>query len=216
MRYFALLDDSTAAKETISRVLTGSLPEGWEFIECPLLPNAADYPDWLTRHSVGVLLADQRLNEEVPDGIEPVNYKGSDVLQAMRRALPDFPLVVLTAYATDDDLVANSGKADYIMSRAAFIADLDAQVERLVRRATDFLATFQAQLSDLTALAQKKAQGQTTAQEDARIAALQGLLDWPSPGSPRDNAFDEIEARLHQLETAKRRAVILLKPRKRP
>lgn len=214
-RYFALLDDSTAAKETITRVLPGALPQDWGLIECPFLPGAADYPDWLVRNNVGVLLADQRLNEEVPDGIEPVTYKGSDVLQAVRRAMPDFPLVVLTAYPTDVDLVANKGKADYILSRPTFLMDIEANVERLIRHATDFITTFQAQLAELTTLSQKKAQGQTTAKDDSRIEALQGLLDWPTSRSPRDEAFDKIEGRLDELEALKRRAAALLKPRKR-
>jgi DNA-binding NarL/FixJ family response regulator len=214
-RYFAILDDSTDAKETVVRVLPSALPAGWGLLECPLLASPADYPDWLVQNNVGVLLVDQRLNEEVPAGTEPVTYKGSDVLQTVRRAMPGFPLVVLTAYSNDEDLVASKGKADYVLGRPAFLIEMKDHVERLVRHATDFLATFEVQLAEFTALAQKKAQGQTTAADQVRLGALQGLFDWPAGRSPKDEAFDQLEERLRLLEALKQKAEPLLMARKK-
>lgn len=215
MRYFAILDDRADGKESIVRVLPHELPEGWGLIEAPLLTSAADYPDWIVANGVGVLLVDQLLNEEVPAGGDPITYKGSDVLQTVQRAMPGFPLVVLTAYSNDQDLVDNKGKADYVMSRATFLVEMNDYVERLVRHATDFLSNYQKQLSEFSSLSQKKAQGQSSAAEQARLEALQGLFDWPAMRSPKDDAFDEIEARLKKLEALKQKVEPLLKQRKK-
>jgi CheY-like chemotaxis protein len=211
MRYFAILDDTADGKETIMRVLPHELPEGWGLIEAPLLGTAADYPDWLVQNQVGVLLVDQKLNEEVAVGEDPVTYKGSDVLQTVQRAMPGFPLVVLTAYSNDEDLVANKGKADYVMSRATFVTELSDYVERLVRHATDFFTHYQQQLADFSALSQKQAQGQATAEEQAKLKALQGLFDWPTMRSPKDDAFDAIEKRMKDLEALRAKVAPLLK-----
>jgi len=215
MRNFAILDDRSDGKESIMRVLPHELPPDWGLIEAPLLASAADYPDWIVANAVGVLLVDQLLNEELPAGADPITYKGSDVLQTVQRALPGFPLVVLTAYSNDQDLVANKGKADYVMSRATFMVEMNDYIERLVRHATDFLANYQLQLSEFSSLSQKKAQGQASAEEGTRLEALQGLFDWPTVRSPKDDAFDEIEARLKTLEALKEKIEPLLKLKKK-
>ena len=211
MRYFAILDDRLDGKETLMRVLPLALPPGWGLIECPLLASADDYPTWLYQNQVCVLIVDQLLNESVPTGSDPITYKGSDVLRSVQRAMRGFPLVVLTAYPGDADLAANKGKADYVLGRGIFIRELSDYVERLVRHAKKFLEDYQQQLAEFTTLSQKKAQGTTTVDENAKLKALQSLFDWPIVQTQRDDAFDDIEKRLEELERLKREVEPLLK-----
>ena len=103
MSKIAFFDDRADQRETFLRSMRAALPEGWECVDNPPLPEADDFPQWIITNDVQVLLIDWVLNEQAPDVETPVSYKGDSVVRAVRSRLPSYPVFVVSAHTEDDE-----------------------------------------------------------------------------------------------------------------
>jgi len=197
----AFLDDRPENQATVINGLRGVVPKGWEIIACPLQPKVTDYPLWIHNNNVVVLLVDQLLNEQGPKGGKPVSYKGHNVVAAIRKQIPEFPLVVATRATEDEDLSAHFGDADGIVSKSDLLKEPKQYIQRYVRLGKKFVATFEAELARLSELSQQAASGKLNKGDKKELEAIQAKLNLEaSVEAPLDDALDKWESKLDALD----------------
>ena len=208
----AFLDDRKGPRESLLRGLQPALPDGWECVECPLLPSSDAYTDWLLDNDVLVLLVDQLLNEQAPDSDLPVDYKGHEVIRAIRRRLPEYPIIVVTVATEDHDLQHHLGDADDIVLRKNLLRDVNHYVQRFIRLGNKYLEEHQRELALMTELSRKSASGSAQQEEVEQLRALQAKLGlaFEKP-SGRDAALSGLENELNQLDSLRNRVEAFLK-----
>lgn len=202
MSLMTMLDDRAEQRATTVRIIRTVLPEGWDCTECPLLENRADYPDWLIRHNIDVLLVDQVLGDEAPPGLPAVDYKGHEVVESIRGVLPNFPTYIFTAQR-DEDLPAHEGEVEDVIERQQFIHDPEKFVFRMIRAGQRFHEEHERQLREMTTLATKVASGTATEDEKNQLKNLQISLGTPTAAAvnvSREDALGDAENKADALE----------------
>lgn len=207
----AFLDDRHEQQETVIRGLASFMPQGWELVKCPLQTNINAYVPWIERNNVVVLLVDQLLNEKMPGDVA-VDYKGHQVVAAIRKMLPDFPIVVATRADTDPDLLDHFGEVDDIVNRTVLLNDGEVRMKRYTRLGQRFMATYEKELAQLTKLSEKAATKRLTKKESEKMRAIRAKLNVElAPDSPLDTAIDKMEGELKTLNMIAKNATSLLK-----
>lgn len=198
----AILDDRKELRESLRMGIQPALPRGWECVICPLDADMEFYPHWLQSQNISVLLLDQLLNEGQPDSELPVNYKGSDVMAAIRSVLPDFPIVIVTAAPDDGALQASLGNADSIVEREVLLEDIEKYVPRFQRMASSFTKRNEAELDRLGQLSEKSAMGNATPAELSELKAIQQAISFsiPARSAEAEEALQQLEQQMRELQ----------------
>jgi hypothetical protein len=202
----AVLDDRPDPRDSVVSMIRAVLPKPWKCIVCPLLDNAALYADWLLENDVQVLLADQVLNEGAADTEKVVHYKGDEVTRAIRKAIPNLPIYIITAYKDDADLDRHTADVEAILNRKELARDIKTHVPRMLRAGRRHMEEQEHQLAELATLAAKAASGKVSNQEKRKLANLQALLATPSSreiDQPRAKVLERTEALLSEMEKLK-------------
>lgn len=195
----ALLDDRSDQRDTVIRGLSPLLPDDWECIECPLLKGPDDYSIWLVNNRVLVLLLDQLLDEQAPASGKPVDYRGHDVMRAVRKSLKDFPIVVVTRATEDHDLRDNLGVADDIVNRTTLLQYASSYLMRIMRQGRKWYEENQNDLKRLSELSRKAAVGEADENDINEIRLLQTKLDVPEQPLKRDVLISALEREVDKL-----------------
>ncbi|MDA7980495.1 MAG: hypothetical protein MPJ50_17190 [Pirellulales bacterium] len=134
------------------------------------------------------------MNEQAADSELPVDYKGHDVIAAVRSHIPQFPIMVVTRATEDPDLTDHLGEADDIVSRADLLKDAGKYVARFVRHGMRYLEEHEKELAALADLSSKAASGSLTAAEIQKMKAIQTKLRLAaSQSNERDRALQLLE-----------------------
>ena len=219
MPKLALLDDRGPQRETISRLLSTQLPTEWTCIDAPLFDKPDQYPQWLIANDVQVLLADHKLDEHsAEEGSVAVNYKAPEVIETVRKAIPNFPIFVLTAYPEDPQLTQHLSEAEAVIRRTKFAEEISIHVPRMLRSANRFAEEHQKHLAELSTLASAAAAGQAQPKDVERMKSLQaeiGLgVDFAITAERRDLLTD-LEDKLGKMEKLQREIETFLKQREK-
>lgn len=210
----AVLDDRRTLRQTIMRSMKAVLPSGWECVECPLLQRESDYPEWLLNRNVRVLVADQVLNEQAQDSLGTVDYKGHDVTIAVRRAMPNFPIYIVTAYSDDDDLSHHDGDVEDVVRRSELTRNPKKYVLRMLRAGQRFQKEYSEQMAMLAELSMKVATCRATPAEKRRLHELQVHLSTPCAlevSQSREEALQVAEQQVLKIEKLCGRIEVLLR-----
>lgn len=205
MERIAVVDDRNDHRETIRRNLSTCLPDGWECIDSRPLMDPGAYLPWLAMEAVRVLIIDERLHEDSGGGGTNVQYAGHELVTFLRGHLPSLPIVVVTTYPEDPDLLEAFGAVDEIIDRDEFNAEIEQYSVRLVRHGTRFSEERDRHLAELGELSARIAGGLGSAEDRSRAHELQTSLAIavsPLEPSSRDLVLDKIESSLGRLERA--------------
>ncbi|MFN2508374.1 MAG: hypothetical protein ABR589_06340 [Chthoniobacterales bacterium] len=217
MPKIGILDDREPQRQTMHRTVEAEVPEGWQPIDVPLFEELTKYPVWLVNNDVQVLLADFVLDEQAAEeGSGAANYKADAVIAAIRDALPDFPVFILTAFPKNADLQRTLGSAEAVMNRRRFGREATENVERMVRAGRRFAREYERNLAELGKLAEKAASGNADAAELEQLRSLQTALGLGLSAAGdvgRSEALDRFEAKLSDFEKLRGEIERLLKQR---
>ena len=200
----AFFDDDEGLRTSIVRMLELKLRDkDVRILDESPLATAADYPEWLVRNKVDVLFIDWRLDERPsPSGL-PVNYQGGAIVDAVREKLPFFPVFVLTAYATSDDVRAHSSEVEVVQDRNQLFEDPMTVLERARRAAGRYSDGEQQKIRQLSELSQAAVTRELSDNERTRLRALQAEFSKAAEATivlTDDRAFGEAEQALQRCE----------------
>jgi DNA-binding NarL/FixJ family response regulator len=208
----AFLDDRPATAETVVNGLAPLMPKGWEIIACPMQADPAKYSRWIDDNHVTVFIVDQLLNEHPSVNGTCVSYKGHDVIVAVRKRLPELPIVVATRATEEPELMEHLGDADEIVSRTALVDNAAQYIKRFIRLGRKFVEAFERDLSDLSTLSAKSAAGgKLTKEEKYRLKGIQVKLNLVSVEHPLDDVIGKIEKEIQQLQDLHDKAARVIK-----
>ena len=216
MPTMAILDDRREQRDTLMRSIKTALPKDWDCIECPLLSHTAQYPHWLMGHKVDVLVADQVLNEQVADRTGTADYKGNEVTTSIRRAMPNFPIFIVTAFPGDSDLGRHMADVEAVVTRRELTSKVREYIPRMVRAGLRFNDEIAESLTKLSKAAAKVASGRATATDRKRLERMQiacGVISSAAIDGPREAMLSKVEEGLSDLEELRLKIERLLKER---
>jgi hypothetical protein len=145
-------------------------------VDSPPLSSVKEYPFWLQGKDIQTLIIDERLNEQKDDGSEHAEYYGHDVVDAIRKALPTFPIFVVTAFKDDEELLKRYKAVEGVFDRNSLLKELDVNVSRMLRAGEHFAVTRKSDLARLSELATKAAVGKASEKDFEDIRVLQVAL----------------------------------------
>lgn len=120
-----------------------------------------------------------------------------EIVEHLRRALPEFPVYVVTTHKTDDELVKQAADVEDIVERRAFHKEPLTYLTRIKRAAMRFQESMQERLDELNSLTMKAASGELTADEQKQLNETRTALGLPFSASADLMISDLIaEARL--------------------
>lgn len=218
MYSIAVLDDRNEQLTTLIRSIRTALPEGWSCVQCPLVSDPSSYAQWLMDNEVFVLVVDQVLNEQAPDSAGSVDYKGHQVIESIRETFPDFPVFIVTAHPSDEDLSDHEGNAEDVITRTQLTGDVRKYVARMVRAGQRFHAEHERRLNELTELATKVALGTASQEEKDNLKQLQvslGSRPAATVNITREEALASAEEKATELEDLAREIEAIVQDRSR-
>jgi len=204
MAKIAIIDDNTDQSGTVKNNIEISLSEIGSDLEVitsiPFKdPNA--YFDFIEKNGVCVLILDEMLNDQAIDETGPVDYKGSDLVTALRTKLPDFPIFALTVIPSDGDLKEKYSLYEDIISRKEFYEDANKFVPKFWRAAKNYLQENIDEFSEFNELTTKISGGDKDPELIKKLQALQVKLELPFSGFDDRNAWlNEYESQINSLE----------------
>lgn len=125
-------DFRTTLKRKIEAFFIKSKLKDWEVMDISPFQNKSEYFPWLLENDVVVLILDERLQENIEES-ESVNYKGSELIEEIRRHLKEFPVYAITNYSRDPDLQSKFPLFDEILDRDSFYSKADEYITRFIR-----------------------------------------------------------------------------------
>lgn len=187
-----LVDDDGDKRGTLLKTLKRTIKdESVAFVDIFPLDDPGDYISWIAQNQIHAIVIDWRLNEQSSGKGSPVKYQGDAIVKAIRVKLPYFPIFVLTAYATDDDVDMHDSDVELIEDRTEFGMDRDKLAKRLIRAASRFSESKQKQLSRVSELAKLCAIGKASTAQKKELRELQDQLQL---GVVSDAALTQSEA----------------------
>ncbi|MFJ3315934.1 hypothetical protein ACIPLR_11280 [Herbaspirillum huttiense] len=180
-----IVDDREDVRETLREIIELNISGGDISVEDMFpLPSVADYPSYVRENDVAAIVLDERLNEsrDPATGIH-IDYFGHDVVDLLRRALPDFPIYVVTTFGKSVDLLAKEEKFEDVVERDEFMRKAELYSHRIQRAASRFRSSMQQSLVELNDLTLKAAEGKISPEEMERLTAVRQVLGLPFSGS---------------------------------
>ena len=181
MPKIAIVDDREDLRKTLERTIQLYFKKeksNWLAIGVSPFIDKDEYRNWIKENDVAVLILDERLQEAHNNGIS-VNYNGSNLIEHLRKTLPDFPVYAITGYETDTDLQKRFPLFDEILSRDRFYKKSNEYIERFMRSGQRFLDTFNKQLFRISELSNLIAMGKATEHNVKELTSIQEYLNIP-------------------------------------
>ena len=172
-----LVDDDADRRGTAAKTLRRRLErEGYRVIDRHPFASVDDYSSWISEEAISALIIDWRLNLRGDGQQPPVAYEGDQVVNAVHRARPFFPIFVLTAYAPDPDVLEHNEHVEIILDRIKFSRDPAVLIARVRRASGRYSSAQQEKLDRIAELAETSAVRQLTSGERKELHALQEEL----------------------------------------
>ena len=172
-------DFRTTLKRKIEAFFIKSKLKDWEVMDISPFQNKSEYFPWLLENDVVVLILDERLQENIEES-ESVNYKGSELIEEIRRHLKEFPVYAITNYSRDPDLQSKFPLFDEILDRDSFYSKADEYITRFIRSGQRYIQSHNKILTRISELSQKLAVGDATNEETVELRGLQEGLNLSS------------------------------------
>lgn len=172
-------DFRTTLKRKIEAFFIKSKLKDWEVMDISPFQNKSEYFPWLLENDVVVLILDERLQENIEES-ESVNYKGSELIEEIRRHLKEFPVYAITNYSRDPDLQSKFPLFDEILDRDSFYSKVDEYITRFIRSGQRYIQSHNKILTRISELSQKLAVGDATNEETLELRGLQEGLNLSS------------------------------------
>lgn len=213
MNTIGVLDDRPDEADTTKTIIARNLNDAnWTVVNVPLLASPAEVVEWLGTKRVNVLVVDQKLNDNASN---PVNYSGHEVIQEIRRRLPDLPVYMLTAYGDNPEVVGSLGAMEELVPRGGLGQQASVLVPRMKRAGETFEHRFRQSLSRISQLSQKRAVSSLSANEKRELEALQLSLSLPDRSNSRTEILPELENEVKKLDQLRQKAEKLLKAKRK-
>jgi hypothetical protein len=205
MERIAIVDDSKDQRETYKKLLSLFLKGKNSFLEViDIFPfkEITDYYSWIVDENIVALIFDEKLYNDSTNGMDPVDYNGSFLVEKIRQRFKDIPIFTLTNYPDDEDLQRNFSQYEYILSKSDFT---EKHVDIILRASQRYLAENQQQLSEYDILTRKIASGNAEENDITRLNALQVKLQIPFcvDLNDREDWLKEYETQITSLEQIK-------------
>ncbi len=204
MATIAIIDDNKDQSGTVRtniEIALSELKSDLKVLASVPFTDPNDYFDFIEQNEICVLILDEMLNDQANDGNAPVDYKGSDLVTAIRTKLPDFPIFALTVIPTDGDLKEKYSQYEDIISRKEFYDDSNKYVPKFWRAAKNYLKENIDELSDFNVLTMEISGGNKDPELIKKLQALQVKLELPFSGFDDRNAWlNEYESQINSLE----------------
>jgi len=213
MHKIGILEDRPGELVTTRTILARNLNDpDWMIVEVPLLATPERIVEWLMQEDVNVLVADQVLDDI--SGQRPITYQGHEVIEAVRRHIPDMPVYMITAFKDKPEIESNLSQMEEMVPRGKLGERAPILVERMKRAGASFAHRHRAALSRLSELSAKKAAARLTSAEKAELASLQTALNLADTSETRANLLPALEREVEKLEELQSKAAALLRKAK--
>jgi DNA-binding NtrC family response regulator len=205
MAKIAIIDDNKEQRETLRIALKLYLKKrksSLEVIDIFPFQTYDQYYPWIDEQEICVLIFDERLHNDSEGDLEPVGYRGNDLVMKIREHYKDIPIFTVTAHIDDEELQARFNEFDYIITRDSFD---DKYVDIIVRASQRYLKENQEELSEFDDLAKKIAAGKGEGVDLEKLKALQVKLQIPLMNDLKDREdwLEEYEKQIQSLESIK-------------
>jgi len=204
MARIAIIDDNTDQSDTVQHNIEIGLEQigsSLEVITSVPFREVEGYFEFITKNDVCVLILDEKLNDQANDDKGPVEYKGSELVSALRKKLKDFPIFALTVIPTDEDLKSKYDQYEDIISRAEFYDDANKFVPKLWRAAKNYLKENTDAYSEFNEIAKEVSGGNTDPELIKKLQALQTKLELPFSGfDDRSEWLNKYKQQIKSLE----------------
>lgn len=204
MSRIAIIDDNTDQSSTVQNNIEIALAEigsDLEVITSIPFDDPNEYFSFIERNEICVLILDEMLNDQSNSAKGPVDYKGSDLVTALRTKLPDFPIFALTVIPTDSDLKEKYSQYEDIISRKEFYDDANKFVPKFWRAAKNYLKENVDNFSEFNDLTKEISGGNKDPELLRKLQALQIKLELPYSGfEDRNTWLNEYEKQISLLE----------------
>jgi DNA-binding NarL/FixJ family response regulator len=137
--------------------------------------------NWINEEDICVLILDEKL---MLGQNGSVTYAGHELVERIRRRIPDLPIFILTGFSIEESLRNSESSIEYILSKNDFTDNAEERekwISRIVRAGNSFYSSRQSLLTKLTRLAEKIALGTASDEEVLRIAEIReqiGIAHW--------------------------------------
>ena len=201
MPVIGLVDDRAELRTTLQKIISRNLPRDWHCESVAPFENKNEYISWISENEIAALILDEKLHEQAPDSEGHVEYNGHDLTFYLREKINELPIHIVTSYDEDPNLVDNRPEFESVYNREDFIRDKERVIKQILRSAARYFDTFQSELSELGALAQKAAKKSINDDELKKLIALQTKLNISVDTESIDMAkmVTELESKLSEL-----------------
>ncbi|MFA6177490.1 MAG: hypothetical protein WC694_01185 [Candidatus Paceibacterota bacterium] len=180
----AVIDDRVDARALVASVIDDAITnleitDKWSVLEASPLPKLKDYLNWVSDKKVGILIIDERLGEVPDDAGKAASYKGSDLVNLLRKQYKDMPIYGVTSYPDDGSLQKHFALFDEVVKRDDFTSKAAQYVDRFLRTYKNFLEDNEKELTELSVISKKIALGKASRSEKKRAEAIQKNLEIP-------------------------------------
>lgn len=204
----AVIDDQQAARTAVESVVEDvlsdqSLDTEWGVISSAPLDTIEEYADFIESENIAILLVDERLGEAPNNLGSSVDYRGSQLVEELRKNYKQMPMYGITAFPEDETLESHFSQFDEIILRDTFTQKASSYVPRFIRAYQNFIKAKDDSLAELSTISAKIASGEASDIEIKRAAEIQEKINIPSTIkeiSSRSEWLTDYEALLDKYE----------------
>lgn len=204
MATIAIIDDNPAQSSTILNNIEIAIDEfksDLNVITALPFKDPKDYFTFIDKNQICVLILDEKLNDQPVDKDGPINYKGSDLVSYLRKALKEFPIFSITNFDSIDDLKEKYSEFEEIIKRSDFIENTNKYFPKIWRAAKNYLKENVDEFSEFNELTQAISGGNKDPELIKKLQALQVKLELPYSGfEDRNTWLNEYEKQIASLE----------------
>ena len=211
MPQIAIIDDNPELSGTLKKTIEHYLKKfGSNLTVINQYPfsEIGKYFAFVAENDVCLLILDERLNDQATPEGSPVNYKGNQLVTELRKQLKDFPIMMITTFSSEEDLLDKESEFEYLLNRDDITLNEETAnlyIPRLIRSAQRFLESNNKELSEYNELTQRIAGGEKKPELVQRLEALQVKLELPTAGFDDRKAWlDQYEKHIEELESLKK------------
>lgn len=184
MKKIAIIDDQESARSAVHSVIEDvlsneDLEAEWGIVSIAPLTDIGAYANFIDSEEVVILLIDERLGESPDASGDTVQYKGSELVEELRKNYKQMPIYGITAFPQDESLETHFAQFDEIILRDTFTLKAASYVPRFIRAYQNFLKVRDDTLAELGTISAKIASGSATDDEKKRAAEIQEKINLP-------------------------------------
>jgi hypothetical protein len=176
MPTLAVVDDRPELRQTLVRNIKLALTDDkWTVLDISPLPKIVDYPSWIMEHEVAALLLDERLDEYTP-GHVAAGYRGHQLVEFLRQRMPAMPMYFVSTFVGDENIEDALAQVDGVYARSEMNDKADKCIPRILRAGQKYWTEYQEELTTLSAISKRIADGVQTNEDMATIEAIRQHL----------------------------------------